>query len=119
MDTTVRQDASHYDSCASACFEFSLDGLLQNSYVPFPKDSAPQVATATGSDAADGMGLKKYHHVITDEMRAQARAGGLDLSMYDVFTSLMPPVVCKKFKRPYSIIGAPIAKNVGYVIKST
>ena len=26
----------------------------------------------------------------------------------------MPPVVCEKFKRPYSIIGAPIAKNVGY-----
>ena len=114
LNASVRQSASHYDSCASACFEFSTDDLVPNSFREFPKDDAPKIATATGSDAADGMGFKRYHHLITDSMRADAAAAGFDLSDYDVFTSLMPPIVCTKFKRAYSIIGAPIARNVGY-----
>ena len=113
-DKTIRMEASHYDSCASQSFEFSRDGLVPNSFQAFDKDNAPRVSTATGSDAADGMGFKRYHHPIDDQMREQASAAGLDLSNYDVFTSLMPPIVCEKFQRPYSIMGGPTAKECGY-----
>ena len=54
---------SHWDSCASACFESSLDHCVPSSFVRLEK----KIITADGGCNSDGMAWRRYHIPINDE----------------------------------------------------
>ena len=99
---------SHWDSCASACFESSLDHCVPNSFVKFEK----KIVTADGGCNSDGMAWRRYHIPINDECIALGDEYGRDLRQADVITFAMPPIVATKFPTPVSIVAAPVAKGL-------
>ena len=99
---------SHWDSCASACFESSLDHCVPNSFVKLEK----KIVTADGGCNSDGMAWRRYHIPINDEWIALGDEYGLDLRQADVITFAMPPIVATKFPTPVSIVAAPVAKGL-------
>ena len=48
---------SHWGSCASACFESSMDNCVPNRFVAFEKKSL----TADGGCNSDGITWRRYH----------------------------------------------------------
>jgi hypothetical protein len=54
---------SHWDSCASVCFESSTDKCAPNSFVKLEK----KIVTADGGCNSDGMAWRRYHIPVTDE----------------------------------------------------
>ena len=99
---------SHWDSCASACFESSLEHCVPDSFVKLEK----KIVTADGGCNSDGMAWRRYHIPINDEWIAQGDEHGCDLRQADVITFAMPPIVATKFLTPVSIIAAPVAKGL-------
>ena len=99
---------SHWDSCASACFESSLDHCVPSSFVKLEK----KIVTADGGCNSDGMAWRRYHIPITEEWIARGDEYGIDLRQADVITFAMPPVVASKFPTPVSIVAAPVAKGL-------
>ena len=99
---------SHWDSCASACFESSLEHCVPDSFVKLEK----KIVTADGGCNSDGMAWRRYHIPINDEWIAQGDEHGFDLRQADVITFAMPPIVATKFPTPVSIIAAPVAKGL-------
>jgi hypothetical protein len=99
---------SHWDSCASACFESSLEHCVPNSFVKLEK----KIVTADGGCNSDGMAWRRYHIPINDEWIALGDEHGFDLRQADVLTFAMPPIVATKFPTPVSIIAAPVAKGL-------
>ena len=100
---------SHGGSCASACFESSLDSCVPNSFVKLEKT----IVTADGGCSSDGMAWRRYHISITDEWIALGGdACGYDLRQADVITFAMPPIVATKFPTPVSTVAAPVANGL-------
>ena len=99
---------SHWDSCASACFESSLEHCVPNSFVKLEK----KIVTADGGCNSDGMAWRRYHVPITEEWIVLGDEYGFDLRQADVITFAMPPIVATKFPTPVSIIAAPVAKGL-------
>ena len=99
---------SHWDSCASACFESSLYHCVPNSFVKLEK----KIVTADGGCNSDGMAWRRYHIPINDEWIAIGGEYGLDLRQADVITFAMPPIVATKFPTHVSIVAAPVAKGL-------
>ena len=99
---------SHWDSCASACFESSLDHCVPNSFVKLEK----KIVTADGGCNSDGIAWRCYHIPINDEWIALGDEYGIDLRQADVITFAMPPIVATKFQTPVSIVAAPVAKGL-------
>ena len=54
---------SHWDSCASFCFESNFDHCVSNSFVEF----VDKIVTANGGCKSDGMAFRRYHIAINDE----------------------------------------------------
>ena len=97
---------SHWDSCASACFESSLDHCVPSSFVKLEK----KIVTADGGCNSDGMAWRRYHIPINEEWIALGDEYGVDLRQADVITFAMPPIIATKFPTPVSIVAAPVAK---------
>ena len=87
--TFERMIKSHWDSCASACFESSLDHCVPNSFVELVK----KIVTADGGCNSDGMAWRRYHIAINDEWIALGDEHGIDLRQADVITFAMPTIV--------------------------
>ena len=99
---------SHWDSCASACFESSLEHCVPNSFVKLEK----KIVTADGGCNSDGMAWRRYHVPVTEEWITLGDEYGFDLRQADVITFAMPPIIATKFPTPVSIIAAPVAKGL-------
>ena len=99
---------SHWDSCASACFESSLDHCVPSSFVKLEK----KIVTADGGCNSDGMAWRRYHIPINEEWIALGDEYGVDLRQADVITFAMPPIIATKFPTPVSIVAAPVAKGL-------
>ena len=99
---------SHWDSCASFCFESSLDHCVPNSFVELVK----KIVTANGGCNSDGMAWRRYHIAINDEWIALGDEHGIDLRQADVITFAMPTIVATQFPTPVSIVAAPVAKGL-------
>ena len=99
---------SHWDSCASACFESSLDSCVPNSFVKLEKKKV----TADGGCNSDGMAWRRYHIPITEEWVALGDLHGYDLRQADAITFAMSPIIATKFPTPVSIVAAPDAKGL-------
>ena len=104
---------SHWGSCASACFESSMDNCVPNSFVVLEK----KILTADGGCNSDGMAWRRYHTPINDEWIALGNAYGNDLRQFGVITFAMPPFISSKFSTPASIFALPVVK--GILIKTT
>ena len=99
---------SHWDSCASFCFESSLNHCVLNSFVELVKN----VVTANGGCNSDGMAWRRFHIPIDDMWIALGDACNVDLRQADVITFAMPTIVVTQFSTPVSIIAAPVAKGL-------
>ena len=99
---------SHWDSCASFCFESNLNHCVLTSFVELVKN----VVTASGSCKSDGMAWRRLHIPITDKWIALADACNVDLSQADVITFAMPTIVVTEFSTTVSIVAAPVAKGI-------
>ena len=99
---------SHWDSCASFCFESNLNHCVLTSFVELVKN----VVTASGSCNSDGMAWRRFHIPITDEWIALGDAYNVDLRQADVITFAMPTIVVTEFSTPVSIVAAPVAKGI-------
>ena len=99
---------SHWDSCASFCFESNLNHCVLTSFVELVKN----VFTASGSCKSDGMAWRRLHIPITDKWIALADACNVDLSQADVITFAMPTIVVTEFSTTVSIVAAPVAKGI-------
>ena len=99
---------SHWDSCASFCFESSLNHCVLTSFVELVKN----VVTANGGCNSDGMAWRRFHIPITDEWIALGDACNVDLRQADVITFAMPTIVVTQFSTPVSIVAAPVAKGL-------
>ena len=99
---------SHWDSCASFCFESSLNHCVSNSFVELVK----KIVTANGGCNSDGMAWRRFHIPITDEWIALGDACNIDLRQADVITFAMPTIVATQFPTPVSIVAAPVAKGL-------
>ena len=99
---------SHWDPCASACFESSLDNCAPNSFVALEK----KMLTADGGCNSDGMAWRRCYAPIDAAWFARGDEHGYDLRQFDVTTFAMPPVVATKFPTPVSIIAAHVAKGI-------
>ena len=99
---------AHWDSCASACFESSLDSCAPNSFVKLVK----KIVTADGGCNADGMAWQRYYIPITEEWIALGDLHGYDLRQADAITFAMPPIVATKFPTPVSTVAAPVANGL-------
>ena len=84
---------SHWDSCASFCFESNLNHCVLTSFVELVKN----VFTASGSCKSDGMAWRRLHIPITDKWIALADACNVDLSQADVITFAIPTIVVTEF----------------------
>ena len=98
---------SHWDSCASACFESSLDSCVPNSFVKLEKKKV----TADGGCNSDGMAWRRYHIPITEEWVALGDLHGYDLRQADAITFAMSPIIATKFPTPVSIVAAPMQRD--------
>ena len=65
---------SHWDSCASACFESSMDNHVPNSFVALEK----KILTADGGCNSDGMAWRRYHIPIDESWIASGNEYGYD-----------------------------------------
>ena len=99
---------SHWNSCASACFESSLEHCAPNNFVKLEK----KIVTADGGCNSDGMAWRRYHIPINDEWIALGDEYGVDLRQADVITFAMPQIAATKFPTPVSIVAAPVAKGL-------
>ena len=99
---------SHWDSCASFCFESSLNHCVSTSFVELVK----KIVTANGGCNSDGMAWRRFHIPITDEWIALGDACNVDLRQADVITFAMPTIVATQFSTPVSIVAAPVAKGL-------
>ena len=99
---------SHWDSCASFCFESSLNHCVSNSFVELVK----KIVTANGGCNSDGMAWRRFHIPITDEWIALGDECNIDLRQADVITFAMPTIVATQFPTPVSIVAAPVAKGL-------
>ena len=99
---------SHWDSCASFCFESNLNHCVLTSFVELVKN----VVTASGSCNSDGMAWRRFHIAITDEWIALGDACNVDLRQADVITFAMPTIIVTQFSTPVSIVAAPVAKGI-------
>ena len=99
---------SHWDSCASFCFESNLNHCVLTSFVELVKN----VVTATGGCNSDGMAWRRFHVPITDEWIALGDACNVDLRQADVITFAMPTIIVTQFSTPVSIVAAPVAKGI-------
>ena len=99
---------SHWDSCASACFESSLKHCVPHSFVKLEK----KIVTADGGCNSDGMAWRRYHVPINDAWIALGDEYGVDLRQANVITFAMPTIVATKFPAPVSIVAAPVAKGL-------
>ena len=99
---------SHWDSCASFCFESNLNHCVLTSFVELVKN----VVTASGSCNSDGMAWRRFHIAITDEWIALGDAYNVDLRQADVITFAMPTIIVTQFSTPVSIVAAPVAKGI-------
>ena len=84
---------SHWDSCASFCFESNLNHCVLTSFVELVKN----VVTASGSCNSDGMAWRRFHIAITDEWIALGDAYNVDLRQADVITFAMPTIIVTQF----------------------
>ena len=99
---------SHWDSCASFCFESNLNHCVLTSFVELVKN----VVTANGGCNSDGMAWRRFHVPITDEWIALGDACNVDLRQADVITFAMPTIIVTQFSTPVSIVAAPVAKGI-------
>ena len=99
---------SHWDSCASFCFESSLNHCVLTSFVELVKN----VVTANGGCNSDGMAWRRFHIPIDDKWIALGDACNVDLRQADVITFAMPTIVVTQFSTPVSIVAAPVAKGL-------
>ena len=99
---------SHWDSCASFCFESNLNHCVLTSFVELVKN----VVTASGGCNSDGMAWRRFHIAITDEWIALGDACNVDLRQADVITFAMPTIIVTQFSTPVSIVAAPVAKGI-------
>ena len=106
--TLEQMTNSHWDSCASVCFESSTDKCAPNSFVKLEK----KIVTADGGCNSDGMAWRRYHIPVTDEWIARGDEYGIELRQADVITFAMPTSVATKFPTAVSIVSAPVAKGL-------
>ena len=106
--TFEQMTKSYWDSCASACFESSLEQCVPSSFIEIVK----KIVTADGGCNSDGMAWRRYHILINDEWIALGDEYGLDLRQADVITFAMPTIVATKFPTSVSIVAAPVAKGL-------
>ena len=105
---------SHWNACAPACFESSVDNCVPNSFVALEK----KILTADGGCNSDGMARRRYHIPIDESWIALGDAHGYVLRQFDFITFAMPPpVVASTFPTPVSIDAAPDANGI-FIIKN-